>query len=1127
MKYFSSIVAIGALITSILASPVSAERSLTLLEIKRAPGANTEMVDFFEQKVLAALSDTKMFSIKSKVALAALIEKMGGCGNDECYRSAAKELGIDLLAIGQLRKQRAEFIATISVVDTKLGETVIEISEKLPGDVMLVSDKWVKDFVLQLEPLSLEAEAIDAKELAESEEAAKATVIMQDEIDGTLSTDKSPYLLVGNVVVPANKTLTIEKGVTVLVGGDYSTIVVYGQIMAEGVEGAPIVFKSAKKDAKAWDWDRIYIRGNQRSYFTWCTISNSNFGIHVDNGNATIANCSFQNNSISCIYALQSDVQVRYTQLGKGHIVGLNVDRGSKVSVDSGLIHNITHGVVCHPFSTLNMSRTRIEDNDFGIITDKRAQVKLEDIWVLKNRVGVLTDQEIKSNRLFMIKRNVEDLRVVTPEEVAKLMPEPQKITAVKVREKEFRDTVGFKGDFLSAPSRGESFTARMGLLGQVSLGLTYRAVNDLNESVHANIADSALPHQTTYIPGFRPELSLYLQSKVGDRESDLTINGYGNYNKMGSTTGDDHLRNLEAYRNIQKFEVINLTTTLPGHEIVLGDFSEDQSEISVSSRQIRGLKYEKTSTLEQGRSLDMSISGGQSTIPYPKGLKPDMLDSNTTPIRQEWLGLASVKSNVSRDLSVGAHFLTTRHVNNPILYPGVSLDSTELYGADPKLQSYNSGINATMQIRDNLSAFAEVDIGYADTLSTDVDSGDGSSFAYSKDTLIHHNFNLTQMTAGLIGVNFNLSGFDATVEYIRAQHDFYTGGNPSIKPQVGNLNKARFNGSKSFDVNILSGLTKSIDLNTAFDWEAAAKEETSIKPDFLGEDPIMVADSVAGDSVVNDPSLSFLSQPVENKLKGGLDIKMPIGPFSFEPNFSYYYEWVPALKRDAKSKDMKISVDGSEETVNATEYTDAEGRMTFGGALVYIPSYSSEVLTSMRLKLDGGVILINDMNRFDPALSYADTLQWEKNDGHQIKTKFDFALKLFKSRIGNKLKTSYQIRTKKYKDEAKQLFRLEDRFEVKVIPQKLTLNLKGYFSNQNTDYKEEKNNADGVWTGAFNKVNEVLKVYGVESEIKVGLTIMMSISVKGGYEYGTDTAESGGENFKTYYGGGVFNLLF
>ena len=88
---------------------------------------------------------------------------------------------------------------------------------------------------------------------------------MQDEIDGVLTTDKSPYLFVNTIIVPANKTLTIQKGVKILVGGAYSTIVVHGQIMAEGTEQEPIVFKSAKKDASAWDWDRIYIRGNQRA----------------------------------------------------------------------------------------------------------------------------------------------------------------------------------------------------------------------------------------------------------------------------------------------------------------------------------------------------------------------------------------------------------------------------------------------------------------------------------------------------------------------------------------------------------------------------------------------------------------------------------------------------------------------------------------------------------------------------------------------------------------------------------------------------------------------------------------------------------------------------------------------
>jgi len=157
----------------------------------------------------------------------------------------------------------------------------------------------------------------------------------------------------------------------------------------------------------------------------------------VDNGNVTLSECKFIKNSISCIYAYMSEVSVSNTDIGSGHIVGIHADKGSRVVVDSGFIRNNNRAVVCQPFSKLEMTKTRIENNDNGLVIDKNALVELKDIRVTDNRVGVLTQADIKKGKLFMISGNDDNTRIMDKGEAEKLFTRPEKIASVRVKEKE------------------------------------------------------------------------------------------------------------------------------------------------------------------------------------------------------------------------------------------------------------------------------------------------------------------------------------------------------------------------------------------------------------------------------------------------------------------------------------------------------------------------------------------------------------------------------------------------------------------------------------------------------------------------------------------------------------------
>lgn len=81
----------------------------------------------------------------------------------------------------------------------------------------------------------------------------------------TRLTKRNTYLLLGNVFVTNNATLTIEPGTVIL--GDYAskaslTISKGATLIAEGLETDPIIFTSNKSVKRAGDWGGIIILGD-------------------------------------------------------------------------------------------------------------------------------------------------------------------------------------------------------------------------------------------------------------------------------------------------------------------------------------------------------------------------------------------------------------------------------------------------------------------------------------------------------------------------------------------------------------------------------------------------------------------------------------------------------------------------------------------------------------------------------------------------------------------------------------------------------------------------------------------------------------------------------------------------
>jgi hypothetical protein len=126
----------------------------------------------------------------------------------------------------------------------------------------------------------------------ESVPAQISTLHMTHKIAGSLpDTVKArtmPYLVVGDIEVPVNKTVTIEKGVVFLFK-TFTGMHVLGKLNAQGTSEAPIIFTSENDSlsgaetslhAVAYDWNGIYFHecavGSKMSF---CTVKYSVYGI--------------------------------------------------------------------------------------------------------------------------------------------------------------------------------------------------------------------------------------------------------------------------------------------------------------------------------------------------------------------------------------------------------------------------------------------------------------------------------------------------------------------------------------------------------------------------------------------------------------------------------------------------------------------------------------------------------------------------------------------------------------------------------------------------------------------------------------------------------------------------------
>ena len=104
----------------------------------------------------------------------------------------------------------------------------------------------------------------------------------------TIKTRKFPYLVVGDIEVPRNKTVTVEKGVVFLFKA-FTGVQVLGKLDVRGTADAPVIFTSENDLIEgastslhpvAYDWNGVYIHAcSEGSRMAFCSVKYSVYGI--------------------------------------------------------------------------------------------------------------------------------------------------------------------------------------------------------------------------------------------------------------------------------------------------------------------------------------------------------------------------------------------------------------------------------------------------------------------------------------------------------------------------------------------------------------------------------------------------------------------------------------------------------------------------------------------------------------------------------------------------------------------------------------------------------------------------------------------------------------------------------
>lgn len=900
---------------------------------------------------------------------------------------------------------------------------------------------------------------------------------------GVFKKEDGPFLITDNVVVPSGQLLEFGPGSVIYIGGEYTTITVFGQIFARGTSAEPIIFRSAKRDPKPWDWDRIYCRSRNLSIFEHCTISHANYGVFIENGSASITHSVFNHNSLYGVVVKNGDLAISASRFTGGHIIALNLLEGARASADSLFISENVTAVSCARHASFRLSSGAITANGTGIIADDQSFIEIVGAEITHNKNGVIATSEIPKRMREIIFNNSVAVKIASPDEMAKLLkePVPVKPMVLPATITTTIDTAKFIVGFSALNTPREAATS---FIGNVTTGfsffnptstkhpkerdttMTFSMRND--HSVDTIYHTTAVVRQQSKYPGeeagagitagVQPEIQFFANGRRGDADINLLMDLYSNqWLSTSSYLGKN---------------IFNLSMNYAKQSLVVGDFFESGSETALSGRQLTGLKY-TGDFFDRGRGekrLHFKLAAGQTEAAKDSGdhevfVYNQSVDTGMS-IRQQITYIAELTLQPTRNSSVLARGIIARDQVDKPIFSSVLLDPA---APDPVISQTGCIAGSLSLLDSKLELTAEIDLGSADTI---VDSSSSVIAWYNPKiekalpnviSLFNSNNFLTHYATNM-GVHSLLHGYTTDIRFLKVAPTYYAAGDPYI---VTNRSNVKISCEKP--------VTERFNLSGYYEFDRSS----------LFSDQMLYASLEELEIDTSKTDLNILS--VAGELETG----------EYLPTFTASYT---AQFKKADATETTII----ERKTYSIAYLDRElsnrfsleGKQSFTNGLSYSVRY--QLLFDNDYGAHPNLSLLHEGNRLHNALS-----SW-------------FAFKVTQM-LRNK--TTVRIAFKHENRDSLQAwqYKVANQLSVQLIPRKLSCSLSGEYSRKN-----EFEFGETVWLGPV-----LTDFYLIEFGTRYSFTSHFSSSLMTRYEKSYDEIAGTSENYKAIIAGFHITYLF
>jgi hypothetical protein len=180
----------------------------------------------------------------------------------------------------------------------------------------------------------------------------------------------SPFVVSKDVTVAPAVTLTIEPGVTVKFGGNFSLFVA-GSLQAVGTANQKITFTSNYNESSAGDWIKIEFTGATQSTLTYCVIEYAVNAVTMENSNVEVKNTEIRFCNENGVAAWNSTLRIQDSVISDSNMSGIYLADGNQATIVNSTIKANTDGLMLSGAvtQTINITENKVQSNTYSGIT--------------------------------------------------------------------------------------------------------------------------------------------------------------------------------------------------------------------------------------------------------------------------------------------------------------------------------------------------------------------------------------------------------------------------------------------------------------------------------------------------------------------------------------------------------------------------------------------------------------------------------------------------------------------------------------------------------------------------------------------------------------------------------------